>query len=813
MAGRGDIEAGRAFVKLFLKDSLTGPLAKTINKVGQGMQSMGRQAAMAGAGLTAMGSAIVAPFVASVKHFAGFGDELDKMSQRTGIAAPALAELGFAAEQSGTDLNKVENAVRKMQKTIGDADRGLSTAVDALDALGLSAAQLEGMTPEDQFQAIADRVGAIEDPTKKAAAAMEVFGSRTGTALLPMLDGLSDLRQEAQDLGIVPTEKAVKDAAKVTDAINRIKRSVAGAAFEIGASLADSVLTFAATAQKVVVNIGTWARENAGLLKTIAAVGAALVAAGSALVAFGGAAIVIGASLSAVAGVVSSVAAVIGLLFTPLGVVASLLVGGTALWARYTSSGQAAIGGLMNLLGEFAGIGKDTFGGIKDALATGDLAGAGKIAIAGLQAAMSTGLDALVDLIGGRMGEFIGELGGQLIQGDLAGAWQTVMGMMTGAWTSFTGFVFDSFGISIDGIIEGASSAVSAIRNVFSGIMEFASILTASWDQTWKIFKASALVGILGARDQLKFVFMEWFPAVISATVSGLISAFAVAMENWKTLAGAFAELMVNRLTAVPRFLANALGLVFDSLKSRFESIIKVMKLVMSRDFKGAAQELVKGQVDATKGLLKGLGREALAAVQAQVDVQMKFNAEVGPAAMEAAAAFGDAFGTELGNIDTSVSVDLQAAQQQLAVEIQAGIDARDKQRAEGKETEAIDRPSQTEKFKERLKELVLEQRTKRETKEKEVAKAEEGGGKEGIERDEADQKKKTFAQVSTFSAAAAVAMSFGQGEQAATDPAKETRKLGRILKEQERDRKKAAVAAEKTNDILERWVVSMAVR
>ena len=803
MPGKADLKAGSAFVRLFLKDELTGALAKTIGAAGKSFQSMGRQAATTGAGLAGMGAAILAPFTGSVKHFAKFGDELDKMSQRTGVAAPALAELGFAAEQSGTDLNKVENAVRTMQKTIGDADQGLAGAVDALDELGLSATQLEGMTPEDQFQAIADRVGAIEDPTKKAAAAMDVFGARTGTAILPMLDGLGDLREEARELGIVPTEKAVKSAAKVTDAINRIKRSVAGAAFEIGASLAPTVLEFAKSAQTAVKTVGTWARENSGLLKAVAAIGAGLAAAGTALVAFGGGAMAIGAALSGMATIVSTVGVAIGALFSPLGIVAAALIGGVTLWAKYTESGKSAVKGLMSLLGSFMGIGKETFGGIADALKSGDLAAAGKIAIAGLQVAMSTGLDALVNMIGGRMGEFISGLGGQLIAGDLSGAWDTVMDGMTDAWAGFTGFVFDSFGISIDGIIDSASGAVSAISGFFGELIDFASLLTVSWEQTWKIFKASALVAILSARDQLDFIFAKWFPAVIGALSTGMVATFAIVVKNWKELGSSFADLMIARLVAIPMTFFRSFAPIFESLEARIKAMGKSIQLALQGNFVGAAKALIKSNIDAAQQLTDEIGSEAIDQGQNMLDASNNFVATVMPSAQEAAAEFAAALQSELSGLDPSVSVDLEAAQKQLAVEIQAGIDARDRRREEGREPDTAVRPINTERHTERLKELVREHRTKRKTKEKEaqkeVQKAKGGEDKKGVDQDEAaDQKKKTFAQVTTFSAAAAVAMSFGQGSQeAATDPAKETRKLGRLLVESKREQEKTRLAAE----------------
>ena len=458
MASRSDIEAGNAFLRLFLKDDMTKALSRSLSNVGKSLSSAGKQVAAVGAGVAAAGSAMLAPLVGAVSHFAAFGDQLDKMSKRTGIAAPALAEFGFAAEQSGTNLEKVENAIRKMQKTIGDADRGLSTAVDGLDALGLSAAKLEGMSPEDQFQLISDRLRTIEDPTKRAAAAMEVFGSRTGTALLPMLDELKELREEARDLGIVPSEKQVEDAAKVTDALNRIKRSVGAVAFEIGASLADSVLDLAESAKKIIQTVRVWVKENIGLVKTFAAVAVGLIAAGTAISILGSGLIFAGFALQGLAAIVGLLGSALAFVLSPIGLLTAALVGGVVAWARYTESGKSAVSAIRDRFGELFTIAKETIGGISDALMAGDIALAGQIAFAGLKIAALKALDAISGLIG----ETLTVIAGQILSGDLSGAWATTVDSMTSMWMTFN-----------EGLVSITTGMADSIIGVWEKVVTF----------------------------------------------------------------------------------------------------------------------------------------------------------------------------------------------------------------------------------------------------------------------------------------------------------------------------------------------------
>src|SRR5262245_38536351 len=122
MASRSDIEAGKAHVLLYLKNQLTGG----IKSAGQQLQGLGTNVMTIGAGMAGLGAAIVAPLAAAVTHFASVGSELNDMSARTGQSVGSLAELKFAAEQTGASLEDVEKAILKQQRN------GLGNDFDAV---------------------------------------------------------------------------------------------------------------------------------------------------------------------------------------------------------------------------------------------------------------------------------------------------------------------------------------------------------------------------------------------------------------------------------------------------------------------------------------------------------------------------------------------------------------------------------------------------------------------------------------------------------------------------------------------------------
>lgn len=226
---------GNLVVKLGLNSKgFTKGLDQSQSRLGTFSKRVASGALKVGA---AMGTAVVAGVSAAVFQFAKYGDQLDKMSQRTGFTTNALSELGFAAEQSGFDIETLEKGIVGMDRFLLNAERGLSTATDSLDDLGLNMSDLQGLSPEDQFMMLAGAVADIEDPSKKAALALSIFG-RAGQKMIPLLnagsDSIEELRQQARDLGISMSPEDAKAAADFTDAWNRAKKSVMGFIYSVG---------------------------------------------------------------------------------------------------------------------------------------------------------------------------------------------------------------------------------------------------------------------------------------------------------------------------------------------------------------------------------------------------------------------------------------------------------------------------------------------------------------------------------------------------------------------------------------------------
>lgn len=119
------------------------------------------------------------------------GGRLAELKLQTGETAGNLMVLERAFNNSGVGAEKVGTAMNKMQKFMAEAAGGGKSQEDAMIRLGISLSDLSGKTPMEQMRLFAERIAGIESPTARASLAAEVFGTKLGGKLLPLLLGFS----------------------------------------------------------------------------------------------------------------------------------------------------------------------------------------------------------------------------------------------------------------------------------------------------------------------------------------------------------------------------------------------------------------------------------------------------------------------------------------------------------------------------------------------------------------------------------------------------------------------------------------------
>lgn len=322
-ASAGGIRAGQAYVELTADDSrLRAGLAAAQSR----LAAWGAQVRKVGLAVFAAGAGIVAPLIAAAKQWASGGDALLKLATRTGMTVELLSQLRYAAGLSGTAIEDLEKASKKLSVTITDAMNGSQSALDKLGGVNI-AKQLAALTPDQQFLTVAKAVGMIADPTRRAAAAVAVFG-RSGTQLLPLIEHMDTLRAEARKVGATMTTEQAQKAAELEEAWKRLEGATARITKALGSALAPALTRVINDILPVLIAVRDWIKHNQTVVVSIAKVGAVLVAAG--------------ATILAVSAVITTAAWV----FRALGMAVTVITG-TFSVLRATASGISAVVGFL----------------------------------------------------------------------------------------------------------------------------------------------------------------------------------------------------------------------------------------------------------------------------------------------------------------------------------------------------------------------------------------------------------------------------------------------------------------------------------
>lgn len=193
-------------------------------------------------GLAGLGVGVGLSQIAS--HAIEVGDNLNKAAIKAGVTGQTMSELAYVAKMADVDLQGLSTGLKFMQKNLSEAGSGSQQAATDLAALGLNISQLKALSPDQQFELLADRINSMTDPADKARAAVAMFG-KAGSELLPLFaqgaEGIRKAREEAQRLGIALSNEQISKLAESDDSIKRLKASWEGFSTKLMASVAPAV--------------------------------------------------------------------------------------------------------------------------------------------------------------------------------------------------------------------------------------------------------------------------------------------------------------------------------------------------------------------------------------------------------------------------------------------------------------------------------------------------------------------------------------------------------------------------------------------
>ncbi len=173
--------------------------AKTFANVG--LKAVAGATAGSVIGITAVSAGVIKAteeMFEAAKVAAAAGDAIDEASQRMGVSAETFQELQYAAKMSGVEVQTLETAAKTLSKSGSNMD--LSQAIN--------------------------QIASIKDESERTEKAIELFGSKAAYQMGPMLsqgaEGIQELKDKAQELGIVMSNEAVVASATFNDSLDNL---------------------------------------------------------------------------------------------------------------------------------------------------------------------------------------------------------------------------------------------------------------------------------------------------------------------------------------------------------------------------------------------------------------------------------------------------------------------------------------------------------------------------------------------------------------------------------------------------------------
>lgn len=185
-----------------------GKVGSSATKVSRHLKDMGSSAKATAKTVGLVATAVTGAAGAAALYTKRAMDAIDaqaKLARQLDSTIGGLRSLQLASEDAGVATNTINSAMERFSARLGEAQRGTGQARDALDRLGLSAAELAGTDVDRRVAAIADRVQDLGLTGAETADVLRQFGIRNREIVNLMRQGgdaIRDARAEVEDYGL-----------------------------------------------------------------------------------------------------------------------------------------------------------------------------------------------------------------------------------------------------------------------------------------------------------------------------------------------------------------------------------------------------------------------------------------------------------------------------------------------------------------------------------------------------------------------------------------------------------------------------------
>lgn len=175
-------------------------------------------------------------------------NDTNNLAQALGLTAEELTSLQFAAQRTNATAEQFRFGMQRLASEIIKTNESAERSDTTLGKLGIRVKNADGSarSTAQVFGDLAARFASMSDGAQKTALAMQLFGSRAGPQLIPLLnegkEGIAALEAEARRLGITLTTAQAKQASALTNAVDTMNSAVSAVRRDLGLLFAPALI-------------------------------------------------------------------------------------------------------------------------------------------------------------------------------------------------------------------------------------------------------------------------------------------------------------------------------------------------------------------------------------------------------------------------------------------------------------------------------------------------------------------------------------------------------------------------------------------
>lgn len=238
-----------------------------VGDIGNKLKPLSRTAAGIGAGLLGLGYKAIQT-----------GDELNTLSQQTGLTTEEIQKMHYASDLVDVSFDSISGALKKLKKN-------MTSHAATWSQLGISVTDAEGnmRSATDVFYEALDALSQIDNETERDQVAMDLFG-KSADELAGIIDdggaALKEYGDQAKELGLIMDDDMIDSMNSLNDTIDELKGNFKGTFMKLGSAIATSLAPALEKVRDKLEAVAEWIRnlspEQAELILKITGVVAAL---------------------------------------------------------------------------------------------------------------------------------------------------------------------------------------------------------------------------------------------------------------------------------------------------------------------------------------------------------------------------------------------------------------------------------------------------------------------------------------------------------------------------------------------------------